>query len=151
MANRAAFKSLLHSRTFRTLVIGIAGLAINLWVVAPTASRFLNPVIANTLYLVIRIAMLIAIGAALYPTSKKTRVQVISLVTLAAFFDQVIWKGLWIGFIASQGAEEWRGMPVSQIAFGLAMSYLLFLPLLMIFGFLGTEIGAAIARRRKSA
>lgn len=127
------------TRTFQALGIGIALLGLNLWGVAPLLTRFAGEMPANVTYLILRISIFFLLGASLTVWAGRKRVQAISLVSLAAFFDQVIWKGLWIG----------RELPWGTLVVNLMMSYALFLPLVVVLSFVGAEAGEAAARRWK--
>ncbi len=98
---------------------------------------------AIAIYLGVRAVVFIAAAYSFMRFAARRRFQALALVGLIAFVDQVPIKSwLMIREMRAQPAE-WQGIAESTVIFGIATSYLYFLPIVLIMGFLGTTLASA--------
>lgn len=121
---------------------GILILAANFWFVAPFTRSVLSESTSNVLYLLVRLLTFVAVAAVLRIQTDRRPIQVVSLVTLCAFFDQVVFK---LGIMSDP--TRTGGMQGVEVWVSLMMSYLLFLPLVLVLAYIGVEIGSRLKKR----
>lgn len=121
---------------------GIVVLALNFWVIAPFTRGVFSESTSNVLYLLLRLVTFAAVGAWLRVTTTRRPIQIMSLVTICAFFDQVVFK---LGLL--RDPSRTGGMQGVEIWVSLMMSYLLFLPLVLVLAYVGTEVGSRIKKK----
>lgn len=121
---------------------GVLILALNFWALTPLTARVFSESTSNVIYLVIRLATFAWVGGWLRFKTDRRVIQILSLVTICAFFDQVIFK---LGLL--RDPSRTGGMQAAEIWVSLMMSYLLFLPLVIVLAYLGVEIGSWLKKK----
>lgn len=123
---------------------GVVVLALNFWGIAPFTRGVFSEATSNVLYLLVRLVTFAAVAAWLKVSTDRRPIQIVSLVTICAFFDQVLFK---FGLLLDPSRNG--GMRGVEIWVSLMMSYLLFLPLVLVLGYVGTEIGSWVRNKKK--
>jgi len=132
-------------RNFALLVLGaLLVLVLNIWVIVPGLSRVAGDGAGVVAYTLIRVAVMIGLGYGLTQYAQRRRFQVLGTVAFVELIDQLVLKG--ISFMT-----QVEGVEPLTVLYGMAVSYMMFLPMILIFAFVGSEISQrkVYGRRRQ--
>lgn len=133
------------------LVAALAILALNIFWLSPLLNRAQGVGVANAVYILTRIAVLIGIGFCAARFLRKNRFQTISLAAFVEFVDQVGFRTLALHFETQKDPAAWQGVSTWGALYGTMMSFILFFPIIFILTFLGSELGLHRLRQRSDA
>jgi hypothetical protein len=103
------------------------------------------------LYLGLRATIFIGVAYAAMRFADRRRFQALAIVGFLGFIDQVVIKAVIV--LREMGAHpaEWADISRETVLYGLATSYVYFLPMVLVMGFVGTFLatdrGAAAAKQ----
>ena len=123
-------------------------LAANLFLIGPVVSARISEVAGNAAFIIIRVVTLLGFAALLAALHGKTRLQIIGLTLLLELVDQGIFKTILLLYSWRMQPTQWEGLSLDGMIFGNFMSYLVFLPAILILSFVGAEIGHALRNRK---
>jgi hypothetical protein len=126
---------------------GFALLGVNLLWVPAAVSSAAGEGWALGIYAAARFAIILLLGLGWIAYAGLKRSQALWGVGFMILAEQFILRGGSLLYDAYRHPEGWAGASVSAISFGLLMGYLVFLPLVMIVAWLGTELGTKLVRR----
>jgi len=127
------------------LALGILGL--NLFVVGPWVSSQLGEGAGNILYVILRVAVIIGLSFFLVHRVGKGRFQAMTLTAVLMLMDQVGFKALWLKQQMMAQPDLWKDVDFSSAVFGLLMSYVFFVPMVLLFAWIGAEFQKLFGRR----
>jgi hypothetical protein len=99
-------------------------------------------------YHAVRAAIFAVAAYGLITWAGRTRVQALALVGLLGFVDQVVIKSGIMIYEMRKDPAYWEGISRIAVLFGIATSYLFFLPIVLILGFLGSFLAEDRAKKR---
>jgi hypothetical protein len=102
---------------------------------------------AMGIYAAGRFAVVLLLGLGWMAYSNLRRSEALWGVAFLILAEQFLFRGGSLLYDAYRHPEGWAGASLSGVSFGLLMSYLIFLPVILIVAWLGTEIGTKLVRR----
>lgn len=117
-------------------------LALSLFVVTPFLNRVFGETTGNSAFMILRLVGWMAIGFVFTRWVKRTRFQAIMATVIIGMIDSVVFKGIALLQDRQIHPDNWAGIEPSTLLFGLAMSSVLFLPIVLMLSFMGCLIGA---------
>lgn len=132
-----------------TFASALAIFAVNLFWLSPFLTRVWGPLVGNLTYLGIRIVVVIAVSGILGALWQGKSFKVFRATSILLFVDQVPLKYLWVRMEIARDPAPWQGASQSGIIYGLALSYLMFVPFLVLISFLGSQIRELLALRKR--
>jgi hypothetical protein len=134
-------KSLAKTQVIYSFWISLGILGLNLFLISPQLTQSFGSVAGNLAYLGVRFLVILGYSwylAAVYVGRKSP---IFRWATFLVFLDQVVLKLIYLKVTAIAHPEEWGGADLPALALGLFMSYMVSIPFLLLFAFLGAELG----------
>ena len=129
-------------RYWLCFVSSLTILALSLFVITPFLNRHWGETTGNSAFMILRLFGWMAIGFAFTRWVKSTRFQAIMATVMIGMFDSVVFKGIGLLHDRHVHPDHWVGIEPFTMVFGLAMSSVLFLPIVLMLSFMGCLIGA---------
>jgi hypothetical protein len=126
------------------LILGsLAILAANLFWFGPKIAESGGEALGNAVYLALRLAVVLGLGFALSYFLGQTRGAAMRTTTFILFFDQVVLKS--VAILGSSGRPD--DVSAGAVVFGLAASFVIMTPFVILFTFIAAEAGRALRSR----
>jgi hypothetical protein len=131
-----------------TFLISLGCLAGGLFSVGPYLQNSVSPAAANTFYIVLRVLIIGLFSFLAVWKYKKNTYHALSFTGLLVFADQVGLKSIYFLTQFKTHPADWEGVTLSAVLFNNAFSYVVFLPLILLIGFLGSALGMYLKQKR---
>lgn len=125
-------------------------LASSLFIITPFLNRLWGEVAGNSAYMILRFIAWMALGYTFTRWAKRSRFQAIITTVIISMIDSVVFKGIALLHDRRLHPENWTGIEPSTLLFGLSMSSVLFLPIVLMLSFMGCLIGTKADSQRLS-
>jgi hypothetical protein len=122
------------------LATALLVLMLNVFLISPRFNALFGPVVGNISYIGIRIVTLLALSFYLAKYCQKVRYQVVATASFVAFLDQCVFKGVLFFFEVRSNPQIFPDGTLGNVLFAFLMSYILFLPFIILIAFAGTEL-----------
>jgi hypothetical protein len=112
-------------------------LTVSLWATALGVERHLGPVVANILYMVTRLLVVVGLGYILSAVHKRNTFSSLSMISLLIFIDQVPMKTLLFLYERKLDPAGGADLSVPALLVGFTTAYGLSIPIILIFAYAG--------------
>jgi hypothetical protein len=112
-------------------------LATSLWATALGIERHFGSVVANVLYMMVRLIVVIGLGYILSAAHKRSTFSSLSLISFLVFLDQVPMKTLLYLYEQKSDPAAAAQLSVPALLIGFTTAYGLSIPIVMIFAYAG--------------
>jgi hypothetical protein len=128
--------------------LGLALLAANLLWLPPLLQASASEGVALAFYAILRFAIVLVMAFAWIYFSKLSRKSALVGTTAVILAEQFFLRGGSLLLDAYQNPEAWAGASLPGIVFGLFMGTVVFLPVVLIIAWLGTEFATLLLKRK---
>jgi hypothetical protein len=128
--------------------MGLALLALNLFVLSPLLMSVAGPLWANGIYSIFRLAVFFGIGFCLTAWAQAPRFRVLMSAVFVAWFEQLGLRGGLLWSDSLRNPEAWEGASRSGLLYGLTMGLVTFLPIILMLAWAGTEAAKSWSSRK---
>lgn len=132
-----------------TFFISLAVLASGLAFVGPVAQGTFSPETANVIFVLLRIAVMLAFSFIAVRRFQKNTYHALSFTGLLIFVDHIGVHSLWLAWQFRQNPGNWQGLDLMTILYNNAFAYIVFLPAIMMISFLGASAGSYFNHRQQ--
>jgi hypothetical protein len=141
MKRSALWNSPAFAMSAATLLLGV-----NFWGLGPWIGAHYGEVAGNITYIALRLLVFIGLPAAVISRSETPRFRAVTALAAVAFTDQVLFKILFFHLDHQSHPEAWGSVDLRTFAMVTLNSFILFCPIILVFGGLGALLGQKIGR-----
>ena len=146
MKRSAFWNSPAFAMALATLLLGI-----NFWALGPWIGAQYGEVAGNITYIALRLLVFIGLPAAVISRPDTPRFRAVTALAAVAFTDQVLFKILFFHLDHQTHPEAWGSVDLRTFAMVTLNSFILFCPIILVFGGLGALLGQKIGRKAQGA
>jgi hypothetical protein len=128
--------------------VSLAVLASGLAFVSPAAQSYVSPQLANLIFVLLRILVMLAFSFIAVRRFHKNIYHALSFTGLLIFVDHIGVHSLWLTWQYRQNPASWDNAGVMTVLYNNAFAYIVFLPAIMMVSFLGASIGLYLNQKQ---